>query len=213
MFKSKKEKLDKELLENELENAGLTEGAPGGSAVEKDENEDSGNEENGNLQVKKTDSADKKESKKLKELESRADALKDQLLRKAAEFENYKRRTENEISNIYKFAGESLISDLLPALEDFDRVMKQWDEKQDIDTFRKGVELVYGKFRKTLEKQGLKVIDSIGKPFDVNLHDAIMQMENGGLEPDTIIDEVEKGYFLKDKVIRHSKVVVSKKPE
>jgi molecular chaperone GrpE len=204
MFKSKKEKLEKEELESELDNIELTDDIP----------EDIPDEENGDKELKKSEKEDKKvENKKLKELQSRNDALKDQLLRKAAEFENYKRRTENEISNIYKFAGENLISDLLPSLEDFSRVMKLWEEKHDVDAFQKGVELVYGKFRKILEKQGLKEIESIGKPFDVNLHDAIMQMENGEVDPDTVIDEVEKGYLLKDKVIRHSKVVVSKKPE
>ena len=204
MFKPKKEKPEKEILENELENAELTDDVP----------DNSPEEENGDKDLNKSGAEGKKsESKKLKELQSLNDALKDQLLRKAAEFENYKRRTENEISNIYKFAAENLIGDLLPSLEDFSRVMKLWDEKHDAEAFHKGVELVYGKFRKLLEKQGLKEIESIGKPFDVNLHDAIMQMENSEAEPDTVLDEVEKGYTLKDKVIRHSKVVVSKKPE
>ncbi len=203
MFKTKKEKLEKEILENELENTEPDETGSPESAEEEQDTQPVNTEADGK----------KKNNKGIKELEARSEALKDQLLRKAAEFENYKRRTENDISNLYKFANESLITDLLPALEDFSRVMKLWDEKHDAEAFHKGVELVYEKFRKTLEKQGLKEIDSMGKPFDVNLHDAIMQMEKSEADPDTILDVVEKGYKLKDKVIRHSKVVVSKKPE
>jgi molecular chaperone GrpE len=139
--------------------------------------------------------------------------LRDQLLRRAAEFENYKKRTENEISSYLKYANEELISELLPVLDDFDRVISSWDEKHDVETFKKGVELIYDKFKKVLGKKGLKEMESTGKPFDVNLHDALMQVENDELEPNTVADTVEKGYWLKDKVLRHAKVLVSKNGE
>jgi molecular chaperone GrpE len=202
MINSKKEKADKKNVKSEMDNNEI-------EAEKKEENEINIQEED----INQSNASDKKETKKLKELESKVENLRDQLLRKAAELENYKRRTENEISGVYKFANEALITELLPALEDFNRMMKLWDEKHDIETFKKGVELVYDKFRKILEKQGLKEIESVGKPFDVNLHDALMQEENNELEPDTITNEIEKGYYLKDKVIKHAKVVVSKKPE
>ncbi len=200
MNNSKKEKTDKIKMDSETKN------------IEAEQNEES----EINLQeddIKESNASDKKETKKLKELESKIENLRDQLLRKAAEFENYKRRTENEVSTVYKFANEGLITELLPVLEDFNRMMKLLDEKHDMETFKKGIDIVYDKFRKILEKQGLKEIDSVGKPFDVNLHDALMQEENNKLEPDTITNEIEKGYYLKDKVIKHAKVVVSKKPE
>jgi molecular chaperone GrpE len=136
--------------------------------------------------------------------------LRDQLLRKAAEFENYKRRTEGEISSYLKYANEELITELLPVLDDFDRVISSWNEKHDVETFKKGVELIYDKFKKVLGKKGLKVMESTGKPFDVNLHDALMQVENDKLKPNTVADTVEKGYYLKDKVLRHAKVLVTK---
>ena len=139
-----------------------------------------------------------------------ASLLRDQLMRKAAEFENYKKRTENEISNYLKYANEELISELLPVLDDFDRVIASWDEKHDVKTFKKGVELIYDKFKKVLGKKGLKEMESTGKQFDVNLHDALMQVENKKLKPNTVADTVEKGYYLKDKVLRHAKVLVSK---
>jgi molecular chaperone GrpE len=137
--------------------------------------------------------------------------LRDQLLRKAAEFENYKRRTESEISNFLKYANEETISELLPVLDDFERVMSSWNKEHDAETFKKGVELIYEKLKKILEKKGLKEIESTGKPFDVNLHDALMQVENSELKPNTVTETVEKGYYLKDKVLRHAKVLVSKK--
>lgn len=146
-------------------------------------------------------------------LQKQNSLLKDQLLRKAAEFENYKRRTENEISSLFKYANEGLILELLPVLDDFDRVNNSWNEKHDAETFKKGIELVYDKFNKVLKKQGLKEIDSKGKQFDVNKHEAIMQTPNAELEPNTIVDVAEKGYDLKDKVLRHAKVIVSSKPE
>jgi molecular chaperone GrpE len=139
--------------------------------------------------------------------------LRDQLLRKAAEFENYKKRTENEISSYLKYANEELLTELLPVLDDFDRVLSSWNEKHDVETFKKGVELIYDKFKKVLGKKGLKEMESTGKPFDVNLHDALMQVEISELKPNTVSETAEKGYLLKDKVLRHAKVIVSKKGE
>lgn len=139
--------------------------------------------------------------------------LREQLLRKAAEFENYKRRTENEKSEFFAYASERLISDLLPVLDDFDRVMKSYNEKHDADLFKKGVDLVYEKLKGTLEKQGLKEIVSTGKQFDVNLHEAILQQPDEELPSNTVMETAEKGFYLKDKVLRHAKVVVSTNPE
>lgn len=194
MLKSKKEKMEKETLKSELVNHDSDEDVISDSDTEVSDTADSSEE-------------------KLKKLEQQASEFKDMLLRKAAEFDNYKRRTESEISNVYRYASESLITELLPVLDDFDRMMKTWNDKHDAESLGKGVNLVYEKFRNVLKEQGLKYIEAEGKPFDVNLHEAIMQKESEDLNPDTVTDEIEKGYYLKDKVIRHSKVVVSKKPE
>lgn len=140
--------------------------------------------------------------------------LKDTLLRKAAEFENYKRRTETETSNYIKYASESLIKELLPVYDDLGRSVEsiKKGETKDFETLKKGVEMIYDKFKKVLEAEGLKEINSAGKPFDVDVNSALMQIPKADVEPNTVLEVVEKGYYLKDKVIRHEKVLVSSEP-
>lgn len=178
MNKSRKEKMEKDINKEELDESGS-------SAPEADEEEGI----------------------------NEVSLLRDQLMRKAAEFENYKKRTENEISSYLKYANEELLTELLPVLDDFDRVLSSWNEKHDVETFKKGVELIYDKFKKVLGKKGLREMESTGKPFDVNLHDALMQVVTDKTKPNSVTETVEKGYYLKDKVIRHAKVLVSKKGE
>ena len=126
---------------------------------------------------------------------------------------NYKRRTDAEKSDYYSYANEKLIKELLPVLDDFDRALKAYDENHESEALKKGVELINDKFKAVLEKQGLKEIDSTGKDFDVHLHEALMQQPTDKSAPNKVLDTVEKGYNLKDKVLRHAKVVVSSKPE
>ena len=146
---------------------------------------------------------------KINQLESEVAELKDKLLRKAAEFENYKRRTENDQLNLITYAAESFIQKLLPVVDDFERSLSHIDDAQEVDAIKKGLNLIYSKFIKVLEDQGVKKIDAKGKPFDVDYHEALMQKPDDTVEPHTVIEEIEKGYTYKDKVIRHSKVIVS----
>lgn len=146
---------------------------------------------------------------KIAELEKQVATYKDQLFRKAAEFENYKRRTESETMTFVKFAGENIITQLLPVLDDLTRSIASGKEKSWNDPFFKGVELISAKFNKALESQGLKAMETVGKEFNVEFHDALMQVQREDVPPHTIIEEVEKGYLLFDKVIRHAKVIVS----
>ena len=149
---------------------------------------------------------------KVTELEQNVAQLKDQLLRKAAEFENYKRRMENDYASIIKYSNEELILKILPVLDDFDRSFKaRKDEKKpaDAEKFREGVELIYAKFVKVLEKLGVKHLEVVGKPFDPQYHDALLQIPKKGVPPHTVVEEVDKGYSLNEKVIRHARVIVS----
>ena len=134
---------------------------------------------------------------------------KELAIRKAAEFENYKRRTENDQLNLLKYAAESLIIKLLPTIDDLERSLEHMTEETDVQKIKEGVQLIYNKFVKTLDDQGVKKIESIGKPFSVEFHEALMQRVDDSVPPHTVIDELETGYMYKDRVIRHAKVIVS----
>jgi molecular chaperone GrpE len=148
-------------------------------------------------------------SQKVKELKAEADKFRDQLQRKAAEFENYKRRTDETLLSMQKYAGERLMLALLPIVDDFARSMKSVEDQKPGDPFYKGIELIHSKFMQILKAQGVEPLESVGKQFNVDEHDAIMQMPKPGAEPHTVLEEVEKGYKLFDKVLRHAKVVVA----
>ncbi len=150
---------------------------------------------------------------KLADAVKAAEQWKDQLLRKAAEFENYKRRTEGEYANLIRSANENLLLALLPVLDDFSRSLKSGKEKPDFDLFTRGIELIQNKLTRILEGEGLKVFPSAGKPFDVQFHDALLMVPSSTVPPHTVVEEVEPGYMLNDRVLRHAKVIVSSGPE
>ncbi len=142
-------------------------------------------------------------------LEKEVADLKDRMLRKAAEFENYKRRTENEQMNLLKYAAEPFILKILTAYDDLQRSISHIKEDTSVETLKEGIQMVYNKFTKIFEDQGVKKINAKGEEFDFNLHEAVMQRNVEDVKPHTVIEEVEAGYMYKDKVIRHTKVIVS----
>ena len=150
---------------------------------------------------------------KLDEAQTAVEICKDQLLRKAAEFENYKRRMESDQTNFVRTANESLIGLLLPVLDDLGRSLKLGREQKNYEAFYRGVELIQNKFLQILVSQGLTPFDSVGTPFDVDLHDALLQIPRDDVPPHTVVEEVERGYKLYDRVLRHAKVVVSAEPQ
>lgn len=145
----------------------------------------------------------------IEKLKKEIEDYKDKLLRKAAEFENYKRRTENDQLNLIKYAAENFIVKLLPTVDDFERSLQHIDSAKDVESIKEGIKLVYDKLMKTLIDQGITKIDSKGKPFDVHFHEALLQRPAENVPPHTVLEEVEKGYMYKDRVIRHAKVIVS----
>jgi len=148
----------------------------------------------------------------IEELQKQVEMYKDLLLRKAAEFENYKRRSEQEMASVIKYANEALLLDLLPVVDDLERSLKHCKENANFEALLKGVELIYQKFVKVLENRGVKTIETVGKEFNVDYHDALMQVPRDDVPPFTVVEEVEKGYMLNDKVLRHAKVIVSTSP-
>ena len=203
--KNKKEDSNKQENSNKEKKDSNKEMSDKESFLEKEETSDFNESEQINEETIEIDPRDKK----IEELEKEISQLKDKFLRKAAEFENYKRRTENDQFNLIKYAAESLIIKLLPFLDDFERSLLYIESAKDAQSIKEGIKLVYDKLLKVLEDQGVKKIEAIGKPFDVHYHEALMQRKVENTEPHTVIDEVEKGYMYKDRVIRHTKVVVS----
>lgn len=146
---------------------------------------------------------------KIVELESQLKDIQDKLLRKAAEFENYKRRTENDQFNLINYAAESFIIKLLPIVDDFQRSMDHIDDLEKSKSVKDGIKLVYEKLHKLLNEQGIKKMQTKGEPFNVNYHDALMQKKDDSVPSHTVLEEIEPGYIYRDKVIRHAKVIVS----
>jgi len=151
---------------------------------------------------------DKSEGK-IVELELQLKEWQDKLLRKAAEFENYKRRTENDQFNLINYAAESFIVKLLPIVDDFERTLEHIDDIDNNKSVKDGIKFVYEKLLKVLNEQGIKKMQTKGEPFSVDFHDALMQRKHDSVPPHTVLEEVESGYLYRDKVIRHAKVIVS----
>ncbi|HEY1025636.1 MAG TPA: nucleotide exchange factor GrpE [Sphingobacteriaceae bacterium] len=130
-------------------------------------------------------------------------------LRLYAEFDNYKRRTSKERVDLLQTAGKDVIVDLLPVLDDFERAVKSIEAATDIEAVKEGVLLVQNKLKTILSNKGLKEMNAQGTPFDADFHDAITNVPAPSDDlKGKVMDEVERGYFLNDKVIRHAKVVV-----
>ncbi len=134
---------------------------------------------------------------------------KDKFLRLFAEFENFKKRTSKERIDLFKTAGQDVIVSLLPVMDDFDRALKEISKSEDKELF-KGVELISNKFRETLKNKGLEEVEAAaGDVFDAEIHDAVTQIPAPEKKlKGKIIDVIEKGFKLGDRIIRHPKVVV-----
>ena len=147
---------------------------------------------------------------KLEEKDQEIQSLNDQFLRLAAEFDNYRKRREKEFSEIVTYAGENVLRNILPVLDDIERALKHESEAPSEQSLQDGLELIYKKFIKILQGFGVEPIDALQKPFDPDMHHAMMTREVEDLDSDLVVEEFEKGYKFKEHVLRHSKVVVSK---
>ena len=160
--------------------------------------------EEGNSADKK---AEEKEISPLEKAEKEIEDLKKQLLYKTAEFENYRKRTLKEKAELILNGGEKTIAAILPVLDDFERAIA--DKSEDPKAIKEGVQMIFNKFTKTLESLGVKKIETADKDFDVDYHEAIAMVPGmGDDKKGKVIDCVQTGYTLNDKVIRHAKVAV-----
>jgi molecular chaperone GrpE len=149
---------------------------------------------------------------KLKEAADKSKEYWDKLLRLQADFDNTRKRLEKEKQEFLNFANEGIILELLNILDDLERTIEQAEVgHEDLSGFLKGVEMILAHLYEMLKEYGVKPIEAQGKLFDPHLHEALMQVENKDLPEHTVVEELQKGYLLNDRVIRTAKVKVSKK--
>lgn len=146
---------------------------------------------------------------KIASLEKELEESKKEYLFLMAEFDNFRKRTLKEKAEIIKNGAESAMRNLLPVIDDFERALKAINENDEIESLRQGVDLIYSKFMKYLESNGVKPIESTGKDFDTELHEAVTTFPaTDEAQKGKVIDTVQTGYTLNEKVLRHAKVVV-----
>ena len=146
----------------------------------------------------------------MQKLQAEVEEQKDKYLRLFAEFDNFKRRNAKEKLELIQTAGKDVIISMLEVMDDCDRAEKQLNESEDIAAQKEGVQLVFNKLRNTLQARGLKAMESINTVFDVEKHEAITEVEVPEKKKGKVVDEIEKGYYLNNKIIRFAKVVVGK---
>ncbi len=140
-------------------------------------------------------------------------AGQDKLLRLAAEFENYKKRMVRDKQSALKYAEENILKDLLPSIDNLERAINHEEATQDVKTLLEGVELTLKGLKSTVSKYGVEPIESVGQPFDPNLHEALVMEASDDVPAQSVLREFEKGYNYKERLLRAAKVVVSKGQE
>ena len=174
---------------------------------EKKENASNQNEENSNMKFeKKPETVEEKLQAKIKAQKEEIDEKDDRIKRLMAEFENFKKRSDKERLGMYNSVMGDVVMKLLPVLDNLEKAVAA--ESKD-EQYKNGIEMVEKQFQDVLKANGVKEIESIGKPFDPSLHEAVSLVEDSNLGPKTIKEEYRKGYTIGDKVLRHSLVVVA----
>ncbi|MGD0753414.1 MAG: nucleotide exchange factor GrpE [Bacteroidales bacterium] len=177
---------------------------------EKSENSGSnGSEEYASDELNSGATASDKVVLDVKFVEEKLAEIQDKYLRLSAEFDNYRKRTLREKIELSKYAGENLLLGIIPLMDDFERALKHMDSTTNCVALKDGIDIIYGKFSDFLKQNGIKEIESLDSNFNVDLHDAVAKVPV--VEADKkgkVVEVVLKGYYLHDKVLRHSKVVV-----
>ena len=146
---------------------------------------------------------------KMAELEGKLEEAENRYLRLQADFDNFRRRSRIELEASAKYRAQNIISDLLPAIDNFERALKMEVENEQAKSLKQGVEMVYRSLLDALKNEGVEVIESVGQEFDPHLHQAVMQAEDENYGPNIVVEEFQKGYMLKDRIIRPAMVKVN----
>lgn len=195
---------DEEAAENESETSGGAEeeSVDDGEADEvTEEKADDSKEEKGRH---------KKGDKKLEALTKKTEELEDRVKRQMAEFENFRKRTEKEKATMFEMGAKSVIEKLLPVVDNFERGLASASDEDKADPIYEGMNLIYKQLADELDKLGVKPIEALGKEFNPEFHNAVMQEESDEFEEGIICKELQKGYTYRDSVVRHSMVAVAK---
>nr|WP_183773352.1 nucleotide exchange factor GrpE [Catenibacillus scindens] len=150
----------------------------------------------------------KKEKKKDKK-DQQIEDLTDRLMRQMAEFDNFRKRTEKEKAQMFDSGASDILEKILPVIDDMERGLQALSDEEKENSFAKGMEMIYKKLMGILENAGVEPIDAAGKEFDPNFHNAVMQSPSEEYESGYVVSELQKGYMYKDKVLRHSMVIVA----
>ncbi|MFP4042543.1 MAG: nucleotide exchange factor GrpE [Bacteroidales bacterium] len=188
---SKKKKEEKKKVKQEKE-----------TSSQKEKKQEDKQEEQKDAEKEKPEQKEKTDKEKLNELQ-------DKYLRLIAEYDNYRKRTLKEKMELSKNAGEDILQSMLPVMDDFDRALQSIDEAEDIEAVKEGIHLIYNKFKELLEQKGVKEIGAKDEDFNLDKHEAVSKIPAPSEDmKGKVVDVVQKGYYLNDKVLRFSKVVV-----
>jgi molecular chaperone GrpE len=146
---------------------------------------------------------------KITELEAKLEEADNRYLRLQADFDNFRRRSRIELEASAKYRAQSIITDLLPAIDNFERAMKMEVDNEQAKSLMQGVDMVYRSLLDALKNEGVEVIEAVGKEFDPHLHQAVMQAEDENYGPNVVVEEFQRGYMLKDRIIRPAMVKVN----
>ncbi|MGN7357797.1 nucleotide exchange factor GrpE [Paenibacillus sp. SAF-054] len=166
---------------------------------------DASSEEEGNVEVLDTVHL----QSEVQRLQTLADDYQQRALRTQADFDNFRKRTQKEKEDFAKYASSKLITELIPIFDNFDRAITAAGEIAENDSFAKGVGMIFRQLEGVLKAEGLETMDTVGQPFNPEFHQAIMQVESDEHEEGIVVEEVQKGYMLKDRVLRPAMVKVS----
>jgi len=174
------------------------------SLLEEDSDNDSSEEQG------QSDKSDSETSEaETRSFEPKLAEMQDKYLRLSAEFDNYRKRTLREKMDLAKYAGENVLLKIIPLMDDFERALKHMEDPTDCTSLKNGIDLIYGKFAEFLKQNGVTEIETMNIPFNVDVHEAVAKVPvQEEYKKGKVIDVVSKGYYLQDKVLRFSKVVV-----
>ncbi|MDX2415774.1 MAG: nucleotide exchange factor GrpE [Bacteroidales bacterium] len=194
--------------DNKKDKASSSNAARSKQAQKNTKKEDKGKKSKDSIASDKEEKTDTRSQKK-ESLEEKLTEAQDKYLRLSAEFDNYRKRTLKEKMDLTKSAGESILSNILPVMDDFDRALQLMDSASDCKSMKDGIDLIYNKFQEFLKSNGIKEIESLNVKFDTDLHEAITKIPAPEKKlKGKVVDVIQKGYYLNDKIIRYAKVVV-----